>query len=276
MQLIADHLMQRIHNIRALYSPVQPCVKQAAGEVVYREFLPDVRLQDFIYCYWQLKTEYPLTEPYHYRVVADGCIDIFFELHDPQHPVVMGFSDAYTEFPLGPTFNYAGIRFLPGMFPQLYRVNAAELAHQEALLEDVAPVGYHFLREGLPGHPTVTAIKSMLDKHFLVFLSKTDIHADSRFYESIDLILRTSGAVSIEKEVPQGISSRQLRRLFAEYIGGTPKAFSNVVRFQQILQSSPEVLKNRLYLDAGYYDQAHFIKAFKRLYGLTPSQVFEK
>lgn len=269
-------IMQKILNIRALYSPVQPCVKQAAGEVVYQEFLPDIRLQDFIYCYWQLKTAHPLTAPYHYRVVADGCMDIFFELEDPSAAFVMGFSDVYTEFPLPAAFNYVGIRFLPGMFPQLYKVDAAALARQEARLEEVAPAGYRFLREGLRGNPTASAIKAMLDKHFLLLLSKTIIHADSRLYESIDLILRTAGTVSIEKELPRGISGRQLRRLFAHYIGDTPKAFSNVVRFQHILQSSPEVLKNRLYLDAGYYDQAHFIKAFKSGYGLTPSKVFEK
>jgi AraC-like DNA-binding protein len=268
--------MQRIHNIRSLYSPVQPCVQQVAGEVVYQEFLPDSRLEDFIYCYWQLKTGHPLAAPYHYRVVADGCMDIFFELSDPSCSYVMGFSDAYTEFPLAASFNYVGIRFLPGMFPQLYRVDAAELAQQEARLEDVAPAGYRFLKEGLPGNPAITAIKAMLDKHFLELLSKTIINADSRLYESIDLILRTSGRVSIENDLPRGISGRQLRRLFACYIGDTPKAFSNVVRFQHLLQSSPGVLKNRLYLDAGYYDQAHFIKAFKSLYGLTPSKVFEK
>jgi hypothetical protein len=268
--------MKTIHNIRALYAPVQPCVKQPAGDVVYQEFLPDIRLQDFIYCYWQLKTERPLTEPYHYRVVADGCMDIFFELHDPQHSFVMGFSDAYTEFPLSLSFNYVGIRFLPGMFPQLYRVNAAELAQQAAGLEEVAPAGYHFLKEGLPGHAAVTEIKAMLDTHFLQLLSKTTINTDSRLYESIDVILRSAGTVSIEKDLPRGISARQLRRLFDCYVGDTPKAFSKVVRFQHLLQFPAEVLKSRLYLDAGYYDQAHFIKEFKSLYGLTPSKVFKK
>lgn len=268
--------MKTIHNIRALYLPVQPCVKEPAGNVVYREFLPDIRLQDFIYCYWQLKTEQPLTEPYHYRVVADGCMDIFFELQDPARPFVMGFSDSYTEFPLAATFNYIGIRFLPGMFPLLYKVNAAELAHQAGHLDEVAPTGYHFLKTELPANAEVSAIKTMLDAHFLGLLSKTSIAADSRLYESIDVILRTAGTASIERELLRGISARQLRRLFEFYIGDTPKAFSKVVRFQKLLQSPGAILKNRSYLDAGYYDQAHFIREFKSLYGLTPSKVFEK
>ncbi|MBS0027286.1 AraC family transcriptional regulator [Chitinophaga sp. 22321] len=265
--------MKTIHNIRALYMPVQPCVKEPAGDVLYHEFLPDIRLREFIYCYWQLKTENPLTAPYHYRVVADGCMDIFFELADPAHAFVMGFNDAYSEFPLAASFNYVGIRFLPGMFPLLYKVNAAELAHHAANFDEVAPAGYRFLKEGLPGHAAVSEIKSMLDAHFLGLLPKTIITADSRLYESIDTILRTAGNVRIEKELPQGISARQLRRLFEFYIGDTPKAFSKVVRFQQLLRSPGDILKSRAYLEAGYYDQAHFIREFKRLYGLTPSKV---
>ena len=253
--------------------PVQPCVKEPAGDVVYREFLPDIRLQDYIYCYWQLKTEKLLTMPYHYRVVADGCMDIFFELKDPAHAFIMGFSDAYTEFPLAASFNYVGIRFLPGMFPLLYKVNAAELAHRAESLDEVAPRSYRFSAGELPEYAAVSAIKSMLDTHFLGLLPKTMITADSRLYESVDTILRSAGNVRIEKELSPGISARQLRRLFEFYIGDTPKAFSKVVRFQKLLQSPGDIRKTRAYLDAGYYDQAHFIREFKSLYGLTPSQV---
>ncbi|MBO9728334.1 MAG: AraC family transcriptional regulator [Chitinophaga sp.] len=265
--------MQKSPYIRALYAPVQPGLKQAEGGVMYQECLPHAGLQEVIYCYWELKTECRLAAPYQYRVVADGCIDIFFERHNPTAAVVMGFSDAYTEFPLPAAFHYVGVRFLPGMFPVLYKVNAAELAHKETPLADITT---HFLREDLPGALSLMDIKCRLDAHFLKLLSATDLPADNRFYESLDLILRTAGRVSIEKELPWGISSRQLRRLFAGYIGDTPKAFSNVVRFQHLLRSPLPVLKNRLYLDAGYYDQAHFIKVFKALYGLTPSQVFDK
>lgn len=265
--------MQKLPNVSALYAPVQPGLKQAEEGVVYRECLPHPGLQEMIYCYWELKTAYPLNAPYQYRVVADGCIDIFFEWHDPAKAVVMGFTDAYTEFPLPAVFHYVGVRFLPGMFPALYNVNAAELAHKETNLADITT---HFLPEGFPEGTALTDIKPLLDKHFLRLLSSKNLPADNRFYESLDLIFRTAGMVSIERELPRGISSRQLRRLFAAYIGDTPKAFSNVVRFQHLLRSPLPVLKNRLYLDAGYYDQAHFIKVFKELYGLTPSQVFDK
>jgi AraC-like DNA-binding protein len=267
--------LKRIPDIRSLYLPIQPAIKQPAEGVVYHEFLPDPRLQGFIYCYWQLKTQYPLREAFHYRVVADGCMDIYFELQNAQHSFIMGFSNSYTEFPLDQAFDYVGIRFLPAMFPQLYKINAAELTNRYGALHEVVPSVSKFLQESMTEHLSMHSIKTILDTHFLTHLSKTTIQVDSRLNESIDLILQTACAISIEKDLQQGISVRQLRRLFEFYMGDTPKEFSKIVRFQKILHE-PNVQKNKMYLDAGYYDQAHFIKEFKSLYGLTPGKVFEK
>ena len=75
-----------------------------------------------------------------------------------------------------------------------------------------------------------------------------------------------------------GISPRQLRRIFNFYIGTTAKTFSNVVRFQHILNTSPskQSLKDsKPYFDVGFFDQAHFIKTFKTFYGVTPSEAFD-
>ncbi|MEL6924825.1 MAG: helix-turn-helix domain-containing protein, partial [Bacteroidota bacterium] len=80
------------------------------------------------------------------------------------------------------------------------------------------------------------------------------------------------------QELNTGISPRQLRRLFKFYIGDTPKTFCKVVRFQHILKakhSRQSLRHNKLFYDLGYYDQAHFIKDFKHLYGLTPGDALQ-
>lgn len=105
-------------NIRQFYQPVQPAVSGTdKSYVTYLEFYPDQRLQDYIYCYWQLKATQKLQVPFRYRVVADGCIDIFFKFENPDESHVMGFATRFTEFPLGRLFHYVGIRFLPTAFP---------------------------------------------------------------------------------------------------------------------------------------------------------------
>ena len=134
-------------NIRQLYKPIQPTVKLSAENVTYVEFLPDEKLQPFIYCYWQLKTTKTLSEKYNYKVVADGCIDIFFELNNPQENFVMGFCKKYTEFPLEKDFNYIGIRFLPTMFPQLFNISAKTLSNKFEHLQNVIPATSDFIKK---------------------------------------------------------------------------------------------------------------------------------
>jgi hypothetical protein len=246
---------------------------------VYREFLQDPRLQEYIFCYWQLKADSLLPAPFHYRVVADGCMDIFFELHRPRESFLMGFSDSYTSFPLEGAFHYVGIRFLPGMLPLLFNTNAAELTNKATTLADIAPAVARFLSDRFHEGMSMDQVRTLLDVFLLEQVLRSGREPDPRVLEAVDMIVQTAGVSSLESTLPPGISSRQLRRLFAFYIGDTPKTFSKVVRFQQILQSThaPEgIRRNKSYLDAGYYDQAHFIREFKSLYGLTPAKVFRK
>lgn len=264
-------------NLRTLYTPVQPTVRQSDSNVTYTEFLPELRLQSFIYCYWQLKTTRELSEPFNYRVVADGCIDIYFELTNPEQNYVMGFCKKFTEFPLDNSFNYVGVRFLPTMFPQLFKINAMELSNRYESLALVVPHLSDFISNRFNETHYPEKIKKILDEYFLELISKTTFDNDNRLYDALEIILKNFGVIDIETDLDTGISSRQLRRLFEFYIGDTAKTFSKVVRFQNILRAKPSkqsLQQNKLFFDAGYYDQSHFIKEFKNFYGVTPSKAF--
>ncbi|WP_300663671.1 helix-turn-helix domain-containing protein [Fluviicola sp.] len=264
-------------DIRKFYTPIQPTVRRSSEQVLYTEFLPHFQLQDSIYCYWELKTSHTLSEPFNYRVVADGCIDIFFELNNPEDSYVMGFCKKFTEFPLENTFHYIGIRFLPTMFPQLFRVNASELSNRFEKLDLVVPLVADYIRNRLNKEQTTEEIRHMLDHCFLKIHTTGNLDHDKRLYDALYLILKKNGVVDIQSDLQTGISSRQLRRLFEFYVGDTAKTFSQVVRFQNILKAKPssESLKqNKLFFDSGYYDQSHFIKEFRNFYGVTPGKAF--
>jgi AraC-like DNA-binding protein len=264
-------------DIRKLYNPIQPTIKQSAEDVTYFEFLPDINLQPYIYCYWELKTKQTLNRPFNYKVVADGCIDIFFELNNTKENFVMGFCKKYTEFPLDNSFHYIGVRFLPTMFPQIFNINASELSNRFENLKIVLPKTASFITDNFEPKQNITEIKALFDNYFLEQLTKIKFNNDNRLYESINIILENFGVLNIETDLNIGISPRQLRRLFQFYIGDTAKTFSKVVRFQNILRAKPStqsLRENKLFFDAGYYDQAHFVKDFKNFYGVTPSKAF--
>ena len=269
--------MKNISAISTLYNPTQPSLHPGKGNVIYREFSPHRGLLDFIYCYWELKTTQRLMEPFRYRVVADGCIDIFFDLSRPDENFVMGFSNRYVEFPLENTFHYIGVRFLPTMFPQLFKIDASELTNRFENLNMVVPAASRFIAENINPELPGDAIRNIFDRYFIELLSGKEVNADPRFYLAVEAILRSAGNINIETGLDTGISPRQLRRMFRFYIGETPKTFARVVRFQQLLQAKPSLQslkENKLFYDAGYYDQAHFIKEFRHYYGDTPGQAF--
>jgi len=69
-----------------------------------------------------------------------------------------------------------------------------------------------------------------------------------------------------------GLSERYIQQLFLDHVGIAPSAFFSVHRFNKSLQL---VLSSNLSLtsvayDCGYYDQAHFIREFRKFTGITP------
>jgi AraC-like DNA-binding protein len=78
----------------------------------------------------------------------------------------------------------------------------------------------------------------------------------------------------LEKET--GYSSRWLHRKFSEHLGTGPKNLSEIVRFKQFYQVYSTGLKLQSLKDHiyhYYYDQSHFLRAFKRFTGFTPTDL---
>jgi AraC-like DNA-binding protein len=70
-----------------------------------------------------------------------------------------------------------------------------------------------------------------------------------------------------------GVSERQLRRVFHETIGVSPKTFAKVTRFRRAVRVAREenhVNWAAIAAAVGYYDQAHLITEFREIAGVTP------
>ena len=217
--------LTNLPKVRQLFTPIQPTVRQKGDLVIYQEVLPDYTLLNYIYCYWILKTQSALEEAFSYRVVADGCIDIFFEIQNAKNSFVMGFCKKYTEFHLGNSFHYAGVRFLPTIFPQLYGVDAAELSNKSQVLDAVVPDLANYLDSKVHNDLDNEDLKTVFDQYFITQLGRLKWQEDHRFYEALNIILKTNGVLQVEKDLNTGLSSRQLRRKFQYYIGTSPKSF---------------------------------------------------
>jgi AraC-like DNA-binding protein len=70
-----------------------------------------------------------------------------------------------------------------------------------------------------------------------------------------------------------GYSKRTLQRLFREYVGVSPKWVLSRVRLHEAADRMEDGERDwpRLAVELGFFDQAHFIKAFKAAIGRSPA-----
>lgn len=92
----------------------------------------------------------------------------------------------------------------------------------------------------------------------------------------VDRLRASHGRIAIgELEREAGYSRRHLTSLFGTYVGLPPKVLAGIFRFQKYYREWAvgrpfDSLVPELYED--YYDQAHFIREFKKRTGYTPGK----
>ncbi|MCB0577859.1 MAG: AraC family transcriptional regulator [Phaeodactylibacter sp.] len=97
---------------------------------------------------------------------------------------------------------------------------------------------------------------------------------------AVSQILLQPGQLSLEALTKKvGYSRKHLIQLFKEHVGLPPKAFLRIIRFQQAIagiERCGAIEWSHLAFDCGYYDQAHFIRDFKRFSGFTPEEYLRR
>ncbi|RHX82298.1 AraC family transcriptional regulator [Leptospira yasudae] len=110
------------------------------------------------------------------------------------------------------------------------------------------------------------------------FLSGLKVHKEEPKFlsESLKKIRSRAGEISISSLASDlGISQSKLEKDYREFLGLSPKDYASLVRFRNSLRLKDESsnLTDLAYL-SGYYDQAHFIREFKKRTGKSPKKWF--
>lgn len=93
---------------------------------------------------------------------------------------------------------------------------------------------------------------------------------------ALALIHASKGCIRIDQLAERLHSSRSpLERRFRKAVGATAKQYAGIVRMKHVVHAhAPGALLLDTALEAGFYDQAHFIKAFRSFTGETPQEFF--
>lgn len=242
----------------------------------YKEVLPaNMELAEYIRCFWGS------TKPYIQEgkesvagiIIPDTCVDIIYYIDHTENSVTGGFcgiSDmSFVEdvsAKPGHLVSMFAIRFYA------WGVYAFSEDSLKGSLNEYCGIESRFqkldriLRPQLLDYSLMQERIRIAEKFFLgqmLYLRQNDI-----INRAVREIVSCKGTLSVSGLTEECfVSSRQLERLFHEYIGITPKKLCNLVRYQCLWN---EILRNPGFqiLDAveryGYTDQSHLMREFKR------------
>ena len=230
----------------------------------YCEFQPHPALAPYVACYWSTFSPTPLIN----RVLPDGCTDIVVG----ETIEAVGTMRQAILVPVASQSITVGIRFKPGGGVAFFRLPLHELTDTTLDLHTLWGYTTHDLIEQLTEATTAHQKIAYLEAFLLHRLHQLP-SLDHTVQSAIAAVRKAHGDISITTlRTDLSLSERQLERTFRQHTGLTPRQFTRLTRFRQVVRllHQPALPLTDVAYRAGYYDQAHFIHDFKDLAGLTP------
>jgi AraC-like DNA-binding protein len=242
------------------YSPIRDGIEKTVRSVRYTEAKPPSHLSGLVHCFWELKTDSPLTEDFCLHALPDACVNILFNQADTNIAGVTALRTTFEVLNLGKTFHYVGIQFFPGV----WQGSPDEIADRFV---------------GTPYSGQLPLIETSNEMANLDFTTKQPVLSDlvQRLINE-KLVIENAITQKIltnlddvhsvaDMAAMTGMSPRQLQRTLKKTTGFSPHDLLKVLRLQQSFQQH--------YLES-YSDQSHFIHSFRKITGYTPAGYADK
>lgn len=184
-----------------------------------------------------------------------------------------GFKDIYSENETSLII----VVFQPNGIYQLLGIPATEFQDSIIPVEEIFDYKGSELQEKLYEQNNNEVRIELLNHFFRSLINNKLVSNQSIINNSLDFILKNKGDFSVKQLVEYtGYTERHLERKFKECIGLNPKKFGNVIRLHHFLK----LLKNKsdttnltaICYDAGFSDQSHLIKDFRKHTGISPRE----
>ena len=255
------------------FQPFQPLLSANAQKplgLTVIESRPSNALGRLVHSFIQVRSAQPLV----YATIPDALPTFFI---GPKQTLCASFVSRVVELPIQAGVDYFGIRFRPGALKALFDV-------------DLNLIGEKVVDALCLGNQNIGSLHHAL-YHFTSFEQRV-AHCESvlgaiptngpteKFADALAIIYSSQGNLGIGSCLAKTLqmSSRQLNRMFREYVGVSAKCFAAVVRAHGVCEYLYGMPKQSLVASSlyGYFDQAHLLNDFKQRFLLSPRPFFER
>jgi AraC-like DNA-binding protein len=171
--------------------------------------------------------------------------------------------------------------FQPDGINKLLGVPANGLRDLIVQTEDIFGKDGLELAERLFENNTTQEKIGILNGFFINLVLRQTLKSENLMTPTLEFIFRNKGIVSLPQlEKFTGYTERHIERKFLEVVGMAPKRFINIVKLHNFLKHLNEKSGGsnltQIAYEAGYADQSHLIKEFRKYTGMTPKQYNDK
>lgn len=222
-----------------------------------------------------------------HRLFADGKTGLVFNLDNTAFNAsaihscwLYGQIKTYHDLTLTGSINWIVVVLQPYGAYHLWGVPADELFNCFFPAEEVLKRRMHEIAHALM-NATQLGERIQLLNNFLLQQINITKGPDPLIIQAVNLIMQHEGVMSVDLLLHSlFVTERTLERKFKHTIGVSPKRFIEIVRLN-VSAKRMQRMKGKQNLasvayDSGYFDQAHFIKDFRKFTGFTPQQYSEQ
>lgn len=243
----------------------------------YQQILPSEPLRKYVRYFWTLENDSVEFSEKTFKIMSDGLPGLIFQKNkksflnqnNQELPQLFlyGQTTRYTEQKATKRFRNIGIYFQPYALKSIFGIDANELTNQHIDINELVTTNItDQLLNTATNEQRIQLLSSFLTGQ--INQRKTE---NKKVIFAAEQLQKGLSLPSIQSEL--NISERSLERHFKQNIGISPKLYARISRFQSALenirQTSFDNLTNIAY-QSDYFDQSHFIRAFKEFAGTSP------
>jgi len=237
---------------------------------VYAETAPSPALAPWVQCFWSIAGTSAESVPN--RVLPDGCADVIVDLSAAPNAFAVGPMRTASVVTVAGAVDLFGVRFRPGAASAFLGASLDELCDQDVPLDLLWGRLAAELEERLAAAPRDERVRHA--ERVLAGVLRDARGSDDVVSRAVALMRRARGGATVRDVASAlGVGERRLERAFARHVGYGPKMLGRVVRLQhavRLVRAAAPRGWSALALDAGYADQAHLVREFRALAGVTP------